>query len=365
MEITPLKDQHALLKAIIMSSDDAIISKSLDGIITSWNPAAEQMFGYTEEEAIGQHISLIIPVDRLAEEDYIISQIKAGKQVQHFETLRKNKSEKLIPISVTISPVIDKAGNIIGASKIARNISDKYQAQQEKIELLEQLKELNLRKDEFIALASHELRTPLTSMSAYLHILSTKTTDENTQLFVEKAMTQAQKLNNLISDLLDISRIEAGKLTIKREVFEICGLMHQTIDTIRNVNPDFVISFENTLSSQVFIGDAHRTEQVLVNLLTNAIRYSAGNNKIEVYLNKEDDHILIGVKDYGLGIDSKDFERIFSRFYRVDNTDKISGLGLGLYLCHQIVTQHHGRIWVESEVAKGSTFWVKLPITNY
>lgn len=366
MEITPLKDQHALLRAIIMSSDDAIISKSLDGIITSWNPAAVQMFGFTEADAIGQHISLIIPEDRLGEEDYIISQIKAGKQVQHFETLRKTKRRQLIPISVTISPIIDKKGNIIGASKIARDITDRYQAQQEKIELLEQLKELNLRKDEFIALASHELRTPLTSMSAYLHILSTKTTDENTKLFVEKAMTQAQKLNNLISDLLDISRIEAGKLTIKREVFEICGLMDQTIDTIRNVNPDFVISFENSLSSQVFIGDAHRIEQVLMNLLTNAVRYSAGNNKIEVYLNKEeDDHIFIGVKDYGLGIESKNFERIFSRFYRVENADKISGLGLGLYLCHQIVTQHQGRIWVESKVGKGSTFWVKIPVRKY
>jgi len=143
-----LENNQALLHAIILSSDDAIVSKTLDGIITSWNPAAEKMFGYLQTEAVGKHISLIIPEDRLNEEDYIIGQIKSGKKVDHFETIRKKKDGQLLPISVTISPVVDKEGTIIGASKIARDINDRHIAQQEKAELLERLKELNLRKDE-------------------------------------------------------------------------------------------------------------------------------------------------------------------------------------------------------------------------
>lgn len=364
MIVNPLKDEQALLNAIIMSSDDAIVSKSLDGIITSWNPAAVQMFGYTQEDVVGRHISLIIPEDRLSEEDYIISQIRAGNQVNHFETIRKTQSGDLIPISVTVSPVIDSNGNIIGASKIARNISEKYKVQQEKTELLEQLKELNQRKDEFIALASHELRTPLTSMNGYLHILSKKITDENIRQFAEKAICQTKKLEGLISDLLDVSRIEAGKLTLRKEIFEICELVKQTIDIISHANTDFIFNLNTVVESQTYIGDAQRLEQVLVNLLTNAIRYSGGNNKIEISLLKENGYLKIGVKDYGLGIEPENLEHIFSRFYRADNNDRISGLGLGLYLCHQIVSQHEGKIWAESEISKGSTFWVQLPLSK-
>lgn len=358
-----LEEKQALLNAIIMSSDDAIVSKSLDGIITSWNPAAERMFGYLSNEAVGRHISLIIPDDRLSEEDFIIGQVRSGKKVDHFETIRKRKNGELVPISVTVSPVIDDYGKIIGASKIARDISDQQKAQQEKAELLDKLKELNSKKDEFIALASHELRTPLSSMQAYLQIIPRFTTDEKTHSFVQKAQAQALKLNNLISDLLDVSKIEAGKLVLKIEKFNVRTLLEDTIELIRLSENDFTITLTTDVDSLYVDGDAHRLEQVITNLLTNAIRYSTDTNLIEVFLSKENKHFKIGVKDYGLGIPSDKLNELFTRFYRVNNKKNISGLGLGLYLCKEIVSQHNGRIWASSELNKGSTFWLQLPCT--
>jgi PAS domain S-box-containing protein len=358
----PLEDKQALLNAIIMSSDDAIVSKSLDGIITSWNPAAERMFGYDQKDAVGRHISLIIPEDRLGEEDFIIGQIKAGKKVDHFETIRKTKNNEFLPISVTVSPVVDQSGKIIGASKIARDISDRHKAQQEKAELLEKLKDLNLKKDEFIAIASHELKTPLSSMHAYLQILARKINDEQAKVFVEKAKLQAEKISSLISDILDVSKIEAGKLVIKPEQFNIRQLLEDTIEMVAHTNTDFTITLHTDVDALDMIGDIQRIEQVLVNLLTNAIRYSAGSDKIMVYLDQDGNKVKIGVKDYGLGIESINFDHIFSRFYQIDNVSNVSGLGLGLYLCRQIVSEHQGKIWVESEVKKGSTFWIQLPV---
>lgn len=359
-----LENKQALLNAIVMSSTDAIISKSLDGIITSWNPAAERMFGYSQKEAVGKHISLIIPEDRLSEENFIIGQIRSGKKVNHFETIRKTKNGRLFPISVTVSPVTDKNGRIIGASKIARDISERETVQKEKAELLERLKLLNGRKDEFIALASHELRTPLTSMDAYLQILLRLVNEEKTKTILEKALLQSKKINHIISDLLDISKIEAGKLILHYAEFDICRLLEDTVELISRTNEDFKITINSKVDSLMVTADQYKIDQVIVNLLTNAIRYSKEIKQIDILLKTDDRFVYVGVKDWGVGIHTDQFKNIFSRFYRVKNSDNTPGLGLGLYLCEQIITQHKGDIWVESEIGRGSTFWVKLPINK-
>ncbi|MEY8761992.1 PAS domain-containing sensor histidine kinase [Chryseobacterium tongliaoense] len=325
MDTFDLGDKQALLNAIIMSSDDAIVSKSLSGIITSWNLAAERIFGYSADEAIGKHISLIIPTDRLEEEDYIIGQIKSGNKVDHFETVRKKKNGDLFPISVTVSPVINGNGEIIGASKIARDISERYQLHQENAELLEKLQELNVKKDEFIALASHELRTPLTSLQSYLQVMARHLNDEKLKYLLEKALLQVAKLNILISDLLDVSKIEAGKLPLKIERFDIINLLKETMRSIGRLNSDFDITFQTDLDQQYLNGDPDRLEQVMINLLNNAIRYSAEDHRIIVSLGKVDDNIKIGVKDHGIGIDPKKFADIFCRFYQANNNNIKSG----------------------------------------
>jgi PAS domain S-box-containing protein len=355
--------KQAMLAAIIATSDDAIISKTLQGIITSWNPAAERMFGYKEAEAMGRHISLIIPLERLEEEDYIIGQIAQGNRVDHFETVRISKDGGHISISVTVSPIIDKLGRIIGASKIARDISEKLIAQEERVRLYEQVKALNDKKDEFIGLASHELKTPLTSINGYLQILNGIVSDEKGLLFLTKARQQVNKLNALVSDLLDVSKIEAGKLQLANEQFDIRQVLNDAIELLSHENHNYQISLQTNLAQLWVIGDPHRIEQVIINLLTNAIRYSPGKNQIVASLDLENNEVRVGVQDFGVGIASEKLNDIFSRFYRVDDTNpNVSGLGIGLYLSWDIVTRHKGRIWAESEPGVGSTFWFTLPL---
>jgi PAS domain S-box-containing protein len=357
------EQKQAILTAIIETSDDTIISKTLQGIITSWNPAAERMFGYSETEVIGKHISLIIPPDRLEEETFIIGQIAQGKRVYHFETVRVTRDGTLIPISLSISPIKDSRGTIIGASKIARDISEQLAAQEERARLYEQVKTLNDKKDEFIGLASHELKTPLTSISGYLQILSTMVTSEKSQLFVAKTRQQVKKLSALVSDLLDVSKIEAGKLQLSHERFDIRLLVDDAIELLSYGNNHYQLLLETNISELFVTGDPNRIEQVIINLLTNAIRYSPGSNRIIVYLTHDPNEVKVGVRDFGFGIAPEKLKDIFSRFYRIDDANpNVSGLGIGLYLSHEIVSRHKGRIWAESEPGVGSTFWFTLPM---
>ncbi len=355
-------EKQAMLAAIIATSDDAIISKTLEGMITSWNPAAERIFGYTEKEAVGQHISLIIPQERIDEEAHIIGNISKGNKVDHFETVRLGKGGNYIPISVTVSPIMDRTGRIIGASKIARDISEQQASIEEKARLYEQLKELNDKKDEFIGLASHELRTPLTSINGYLQILAQRLTDEKDQQFLHKARQQVLRLSSLVNDLLDVSKIGAGKLQFSVDNFNIRQVVDEAVDLISHANHNYKITVHSDVSELLISGDAHRIEQVIINLLTNAIRYSPGSLCAEVHLSHMAGEVKVGIRDHGIGIPADKLTEIFSRFYRVDNSlSTVSGLGIGLYLSHEIITRHQGNIWAESESGKGSTFWFTLP----
>lgn len=356
------EQKQAILAAIVNASDDAIISKTLQGIITSWNPAAERMFGYSEAEALGKHITMIIPADRLDEEELIISNISSGNKIDHFETVRVSKDGSPVYISLSVSPIIDEQGKVIGASKIARDISGQLAVQEEKARLYEQVKELNDKKDEFIGLASHELKTPLTSISGYLQILSNTVTDEKSQLFLKKTRQQVKKLSSLVSDLLDVSKIEAGKLQLSNESFDIRQVLDNVVELLSHGNHHFHISLETDIDELLITGDPDRIEQVIINLLTNAIRYSPGTNRIIVYLTRDAAEVKVGVRDFGVGIAPEKLKHIFARFYRVDDANPtISGLGIGLYLSHEIIVRHKGRIWVESEPGIGSTFWFTLP----
>ncbi|MEO8886516.1 MAG: PAS domain S-box protein [Mucilaginibacter sp.] len=525
-------EKQARLAAIVNTSDDTILSKTLQGIITSWNKAAEKMFGYTEDEAIGKHISLIIPPARLKEEEYIIGEISKGNMVDHFQTIRMAKNGREIPLSITVSPIKDSLGTIIGASKIARDISDLHAALQatqrytERLEIInlitesiseeldlnkilqkvtdatteltgakfgaffyttvdengesfmlyslsgapkeafekfgmprntevfnatfsgqgvvrvdditkdarygknsphfgmpkghlpvvsylavpvisrsgevigglffghpepgmftkehenivvsiaaqsaigidnaklyEEVKALNEKKDEFIGLASHELKTPLTSISGYLQIIGRLKTDEQSQKFVEKTIQQVKKLTSLVTDLLDVSKIEAGKLQLSIENFDIKPVVAGAIELIHHSNENYTLSLNTTIDTLMINGDPHRIEQVLINLLSNAIKYSPGANKVEVILTHVGNRVNIGVKDFGVGIAADKLTKVFSRFYRIEGENpNISGLGIGLYLSHEIITRHHGKIWVESEKGTGSTFWISLPV---
>ena len=525
-------ERRARLAAIVDNSDDAIVSKTLKGIITSWNKAAGRLFGYTEKEAVGKHISLIIPPSRLSEEEFIINEVRGGRRVDHFETLRLAKDGREVQVSITISPVMDENGNIIGASKIARDISKQkeyeaaLQRYTQKVETLntigklisesldievilqkvtdattsaigaafgaffynqvddkgesymlftlsgvekeafegfgmprntevfhptfsgegvlrvddikkdprygknaphfgmpkghlpvtsylavpvvsqsgnvigglffghpepakftqdhedlvvsiavqaaisidnarlyEQVRLLNEKKDEFIGLASHELKTPLTSINGYLQIIDRLKTDEERGKFVGKTIQQVRKLSGLVNDLLDVSKIEAGKLQMTKVTFDLLEIIRDAIELMQYTNDKCTILLETDVDECLVEADSERMEQVVINLLSNAVKYSQGDGNIIVKLNKTNKEVTVSVQDFGIGIAANKLAHIFSRFYRVEDLNpNISGLGIGLYLCQEIILRHSGKIWAESELGTGSTFHFSLPL---
>lgn len=532
-ELQDMESKQAMLAAIIDFSEDAIISKTLEGIITSWNRAAEQMFGYTESEVIGKHISLLIPPDKLREEDVIISQIQNGFQVKPFETVRVTKSGRLIPLSLTISPIKGRDGQIIGASKIARDITEqlrsreelrthahiqelllsagqllsenldlqsilqkvtdittqltgaefgaffynmvndqgesyflytlsgvsrdafkdfpmprntavfemtfggngilrsddirqdprygknsphygmpeghlpvvsylavpvnsptggatigglffghsapaRFKANHEKLvagiaaqagtaienaRLYEEIKRLNAKKDEFIGVAGHELRTPITTIKGYLQLLEDEAPEGLAKNFTGKALRQVNKLNRLVIDLLDASKIQAGKLEYNMMPCFLLPLIRESLDSLRQIHPTHVLMLDLPEEDIVITADGSKIEQVLINFMTNAVKYSPEGSQIRVSVRKSAHRVLVSVRDWGIGIDPKHQELVFQRYYRIETTEHaVGGLGIGLYIAKVIIERHGGQIGVESEEGKGSTFYFSLPL---
>lgn len=357
-------EKQAILAAIVSSSDDAIVSKTLGGIITSWNNAAKNMFGYTEAEAIGKHISIIIPPDRIQEETVIIESIRRGEKIDHFETVRiaKDKSER--NISLTISPIKNSNGEIIGASKVARDITARIEVEKQQRLYTERLQELSKYKDEFMVMASHELKTPLTVILANLQILQLIMEADPNINYVNKTIKQAYKLSNLMTNLLDVSKIQSGKLELNLSLFNVADLLKEVIVNLEETTKSHRIIFKDCKEKLMANADRERIEQVIINILGNAIKYTAaGDIIINAY--KKDGKITISIRDNGIGIPQNDIGHIFERFYRVrGSASSFSGSGIGLYISSEIVKSHGGQIWAESEIGKGSVFYFSIPLSE-
>lgn len=359
------EEKHAMLAAIIESSVDAIISKTLKGIITSWNIGAEQIFGYSESEVIGKHISILIPPNRIQEENIIINNIKSGNRVEHFETIRIAKNGREIPISLTVSPIKNSRGQIIGASKIARDITIQNEARQKLHLYNKQLEKINSYKDEFIGMASHELKTPLTSVNLYLQMLQRSETNEQNKKFITQSVSQLNKLNCLVSDLLDVSKIQSGKLLLRPDSFEVNELIYEVAKIMQETNNSHAIEIKSSITNKKFIiADKHRLEQVMINLLTNAIKYSPNSDRVVINVIDKGEKIKVSVTDFGIGVPDDQQEKIFTRFYRIEELGpSYSGLGIGLYISSEIITSHGGHLWIESIPGMGSTFSFEIPVT--
>lgn len=516
--------KQATLSAIVESSEDAIISKDLNGTIMSWNAGAEQIFGYKESEVLGKSITILIPEGRIQEENLILDKIRRGERVHHFETIRKDKFDNELPISITVSPVKDSSGKIIGASKIARDISHQMKAQEQirkhtqHLEILnslgksiskkmdpqliiqqvidattnltgaafgaffynqkkegenmmlytlsgasredfdkfgmprstqifhptfagqgivradditkdsryghnaphfgmpkghlpvasylsvpvisgnggvlgglifghpqpgifkeehenlvisiaaqaaisldnsllfEQVKSMNDKKDEFIAVASHELKTPLTTIKGYLQVLLQREKDQMSELFLTRSLNQVNTLNNLVEDLLNMSRLDAGALEFSKEVFDLRQLLKDLTETFVYSHKTHELLFDLGDVPVYLEGDQQRIEQAVINLLSNAVKYSPKAKNIYLDLKTLGHSAVISVRDEGIGLTSEEKAQVFARYYRAETTKGISGLGVGLYLTKQIIDRHGGTIEVESEIGKGTEF---------
>jgi PAS domain S-box-containing protein len=363
-DITERKHLESLLSSIVASSDDAIVSKTLDGIITSWNPAAEKMFGYTAAEAVGQSIRMIIPPERQTEEDYVLERIRNGEKVDHFETVRQAKDGRTLNISLTVSPIRNGGGVIIGASKIARDITEKKRIEREREAALQQLAEALAGRDEFIAIAAHELRNPLNVLTLLWHILERTSALSSTSGgdVVTKSRAQLARLSSLVDRLLDVTRIRSGTFDLYLENVDLNGLVREVIsrfaleDSAPSVSVQLGPNIEGTW-------DRLRIDQALTNLVSNAVKYGM-DKPVVVRTSVNDDHAIITVQDQGIGIAPENLDLIFERFERAAMRPHQAGLGLGLWITRQIVQAHGGTVVAQSEPGKGSTFIMRLPLRS-
>lgn len=369
----PVETQQRLsaalhLAAVVESSDDAIVTKTLDGIVTSWNRAAEKMFGYTAEEAIGRHITLIIPEERRAEEEQVLERIRHGDKIDHFETIRVAKDGRLVPISLTVSPIKDADGRVVGASKIARDISERLALMASEQAAHAEAEAANRAKDRFLAVLSHELRTPLNAIIGWTRVLRNPDAGEPerahaAQVIERNAARQAQ----LINDLLDVSRITAGKLELDRSPVELVPLIQDVIDALRGDLEAKKLQLMTNLdpsTGEVF-ADPLRLQQVVSNLLTNAVKFTPEGRRIDVQLARCGHMARLIVTDTGDGIDETVLPHIFEPFLQGDSSAARirQGLGLGLAIVRQLVTLHGGTVSAESPgKGKGATFTVELPV---
>lgn len=528
------EEKQAILSEIVQSADDAIVSKNLDGIIMSWNSGAERIFGYSEEEVVGKSIKLLIPDYLKNEEETILREISEGRKVDHYQTIRVTKAGREIPVSLTISPMRNRRGTIVGASKIARDISEQIQREQtiqfheqhletlhaigrviseksdtpsiiqtvinsttqlvaanaglcfyrvadeegranlsvavsagessaspaghrihledgiihtifvgeeavrfsdirevphvlslfelsgyveapfirhclaipirsadklligamffgynqsdpfngadermmrnivalvavtlDNARLFDEVNALNQRKNEFIALASHELKTPLTTTKGYLQILERSEIDQVGRRFLTKALKQLERINALIAELLDISKIEAGKLSFHMEEFDLSEMILDVVETFHFSSKTHTIFVNKAQGDYQVEADRQRMEQVMINLITNAIKYSPEANNVHVMLEASSSELRVQVRDEGLGMTRDQQEKVFARFYQVEGTTKMAGLGLGLYLSKEIIDRHGGHIGVTSQLGEGSTFYFAIPRSQH
>ena len=350
------------LAAIVSSSDDAIVSKDLNGYIMTWNRGAERMFGFTAEEAVGQNITIVIPEDRLDEETEVLARIRSGFAVEHFETIRRRKDGTLLNISLTVSPIRDAAGQVIGASKIARDVTVQRRLQ-------DQADEASRMKDEFLAVLSHELRTPLNTVLGYARMLrreDKRMVGEIRERATEALERNAETLTRLVNDVLDTSRIVTGKIRLAMESLPLDGVVEAAVETVRPTadakGVSIAVYIEHGLS---VVGDRDRLQQVLWNLVSNAIKFTPAGGSVTMRLAGTAAGVVVSVKDTGIGIAASDLPYVFQRFWQAQTgaSREYSGLGIGLALARHLVELHGGVIAVHSAgVGKGATFTVTLPL---
>ncbi len=363
------------LTAIIESADDAIVSKTLEGIITSWNKGAERIFGYTADEVVGKSITILIPEERLHEEPITLAKLARGERIEHFETVRVRKDRSLVDISLTVSPIRGADGTIIGASKIARDISERRQAEQERARLLaheqearQEAEEANRLKDEFLATLSHELRTPLTAILGWAYLLrSGKLGDRSVTDALETIERNARAQSQLIDDLLDISRIITGQIRLDVRQVEPDSFIESAIEALRPAAEAKGVRVQKVIDTGVkaIWGDAARLQQVVWNLLSNAIKFTPRGGSVQVRLERVNSHIEIAVADTGAGIPPKFLPYVFDRFRQADQTTTrhYGGLGLGLAIVRHLIELHGGTVYAESlGEGQGATFTAKLPV---
>jgi PAS domain S-box-containing protein len=360
------------LAAIVEGSDDAIVAKDLNGIVTSWNPAAERIFGFTASEMIGQPITRVIPPERLNEEPQILARLQRGERVEHFQTVRQRKDGRLLHVSLTISPICDKDGLVIGASKIARDITE-LKAAQERLEsyaleleakVRERTSKLGETVQELEAFSyglSHDMRAPLRAIRSFCEIVLE---DHGAKIpeaveYLQKAISSAKRLDRLIQDILELTSLSQAEIIVGPVSLD---------DLVRDLLGERPESERATMSIEArhplapVIGHPALLTQCLSNLLENAIKFVAAGARplIKIYTETSGNRVRICLTDNGIGINEEDKAKLFTMFQRLESAQGYRGTGIGLAIVRRAAQRMNGTVGVQSTPGVGSTFWVEL-----
>ncbi len=326
------------------------VNNSHGGVVLEANDAFLQMTGYSRTDLDTNKVTSkrLTPPEYVQDTNEQLKKMQKMGYIPPFEKEYIKKDGSQVPVIIGSVMLDQKKGDII---TFVLDITER--------------KKLEQRKDEFIGIASHELKTPLTNIKGYVQILERviqQMGDERLNQYVKKTNTYINRLNSLITDLLDVSKIQAGKLDLNYSTFRFDNLVKAAVESVQHTNHSHTVILEGK-TNIMMKGDKHRLEQVFTNVLTNAIKYSPNADSVIITVSRDEECINVKVQDFGVGIPKKEISKLFQRFFRVEATSKkFSGLGIGLYISNEIVKRHGGKMWVESDYGKGSTFYFSLPV---
>jgi PAS domain S-box-containing protein len=358
------------LAAIVDSSDDAIVGKDLNSIVTSWNAGAERIFGYSASEMIGTSIMRLIPPDHQDEEYHILSRIRRGERVDPIETVRVGKDGRSLDVSITVSPIKDSKGNVIGASKVGRDISERKRAEERLHAAKIAAERANQAKDDFLAVLSHELRTPLTpALAAASYLAEHEELPSHLREEVTAIRRNVQFEARLIDDLLDLTRITRGKLQLRPEAVDAHRLVQNALTIVHEDIARKKLDVVTDLGApdHYVLADPIRIQQVFWNLLNNAVKFTPKGGRITIRTSNDGGHFIFEITDTGIGIEPEQQARIFHAFEQgeVSIVRQFGGLGLGLTISQTLLKLHGGSISVQSEGKhRGSSFRVTLDVLH-
>ncbi len=370
LDITERKraeEARARLAAIVESSEDAIISTTLDGTVVSWNRGAERLYGYAAAEVVGQPLGLLLPPDRAAEVAAVLERVQQGGHVEPYETVRIGKDGSRREVSVAVSPVLGVDGRVVGAAAIVRDISERNRLLHQLRHQAEELAQADRRKDEFLATLAHELRNPLAPIRNAMHLLRRPALDATTREQARELMDrQVGQLTRLVDDLLDVSRISRGKIQLRKEPVDLAVVVRRAVEVTRPLieAQEHELSLSLPTEPLALEADPVRLEQILVNLHTNAAKYTEPGGRIGLSAEREGSWVMVRVQDGGIGIAPEMLPRVFDLFIQVDSSRERSqgGLGIGLSLVRRLVEMHGGTVAAFSAgLGQGSEFVVRLP----
>jgi hypothetical protein len=356
---------RAFMAAIVESSDDSIVATDINGTILTWNAASERLWGYAAEEAVGKHISMLYPADRRHEFQVTLDTFLHRESIQRFEAVRSRKDGSLINVSVILSGVHDSNRRMQGISAIYRDITSNKQTEAELFRAKEAAEAANQAKSQFLANMSHEIRTPMNGILGMLGLALELDLAAELRDYLETAHASASTLLTILNDILDFSKIEAGQMELEETVFSVAALVDESLKSLTVVAANKGLTLRQEVAADmplILLGDPTRLRQVLLNLLNNAMKFTdSGYIAVGAGVDSADAEstlVRFSVQDTGLGISPAQQQLIFDAFRQADGsiTRRYGGTGLGLSISHRIVGMMGGRLSVDSEPGRGSTF---------